>query len=239
MEDKMKNLAITLLLLSCALVVVASAQKEQKPWTEWSKKEAEAILNDSPWGQTQIETDTSDMFFRPGAKEHGGTRGSETNQATSVKYHIRFLSAKPIRHAIARSILLGNAAQSEQMAASMRDFVERNFDQWIAVAVTFESRDQRYLGPAAQAFGSTTAEVLKNNTYLERKDGKRVFLQMYQAPNADGLGAKFIFPRIVDGKPFLDRESGEVRFVSEVSNKIKMNMRFKVSEMIYDGQLEY
>jgi hypothetical protein len=248
MEDKMKNLAITLLLLSCALVVVASAQKKPKPWTEWSKKEAEAILNESAWGQTQIETDTSEMFFRPQADPNvkpkaldpaRDARGGATNQATSVKYRIRFLSAKPIRQAIARAILLGNPAQSEQMAASMRDFVERKFDQWIAVAVTFESRDQRYLGPATQAFGSATAEVLKNKTYLERKDGKRLFLQMYQAPGADGLGAKFIFPRVVDGKPFLDRESGEVRFASEVSNKIRMDMRFKVSEMVYDGQLEY
>ena len=235
----MKKMAISLLLLASAAAAVAVAQKKPKPWTEWSKKDAEAILNDSPWGQTQIETDTSDMFFRPGAKEGGGSRGSETNQATSVKYRIRFLSARPIRQAIARSILLENRTENPQVAASMRNFVERNFDEWIAVAVTFESRDQRYSGPATQAFGSVTANVLRNNTYLERKDGKRVFVQMYQPPSQDGLGAKFIFPRIVDGQPFLNHESGEVRSASEVSNKIKLNMRFKVSGMIYDGQLEY
>src|SRR5205809_7517695 len=40
------------------------AQK-QKPWTEWSKKEAGKTLNESPWGQTQTETDTSQMTYSP------------------------------------------------------------------------------------------------------------------------------------------------------------------------------
>ena len=57
-------------------------------------------------------------------------------------------------------------------------------------------------------------------------------------PGADGLGAKFIFERIVDERPFLNRESGEVRFVSEIAD-VSLNIRFKVADMMYDGKLEY
>jgi hypothetical protein len=45
--------------VSACLVVamfacVALAQKD-KPWTEWTRKDVEKTLNDSAWGQTQME----------------------------------------------------------------------------------------------------------------------------------------------------------------------------------------
>lgn len=246
----MKQLIVILFLLTTAWPLVNGGQKKLKPWNEWSKKDAETILNDSGWGQTQVETDTSELFFRPQGAPNtltgpGNTdpnrdeRGGATNQATSVKYRIRFLSAKPIRQAVARLIELEQPTSNNQVRAFMKDFVERRFDRWIAVTVSFESSDQRYLAQAAQAFNSAVAEVLKNNTFLERKDGKRLFLHTYQAPTQDGLGAKFIFTRTFVGRPFLNDESGEVRFVSEVSKNIKLDRRFRVAEMMFDGQLEY
>jgi hypothetical protein len=249
-----KRLQSSLTLVVLLVTLIASttpitAQKKSKPWQEWSRKDAEAILNDSPWGKTQTETDISEMMFRPQGAPDPRTgasnadpvrdeRGGASNQATTVKYRIRFLSAKPIRQAFARVIALDQPTEDPKVKAYMNDFVNRQFDRWIAVTVSFESRDQRYSGVALQTFGSATTDSLKNKTYLERKDGKRLFLHMYQAPTSDGLGAKFIFERIVDERPFLNQESGEVRFVSELG-KIKLDMRFKVVEMTYDGQLEY
>lgn len=244
----MKKSIVALLLLATS-VSLNSAQKRLKPWQEWSRKDAEAILNDSPWGKTQTDTDISEMMFRPQAAPDARSgasnsdplrdeRGGSTNQASVVKYRIRFLSAKPVRQAFARLISLDQPDENSKVKASLNEFVARQFDRWIAVSVGFESRDQRYSGVAVQAFASATSASLKNKTYLERKDGKRLYLHLYQPPTADGLGAKFIFDRFVDERPFLNPESGEVRFVSEVG-KIKLDMRFKVGEMTYDGQLEY
>jgi hypothetical protein len=201
------------------------------------------------------------MFFsptRPGASSVGqstGTRSSTasdqqsinnnradrgaTNQAISVNYRIRFLSAKPIREAISRLIVLNQDKPNEGLVEQMQTFVDRDFSQYIVVIVTFDSTDARFSGPALQAFGSATADTLRNKTYLERKDGKRLFLMDYRAPIGDGLGAKFVFPRMVDGKPFLDETSGNVRFVSDVTDKIKLNVKYKISDMIYNGKLEY
>jgi hypothetical protein len=239
----MNKIAVTLLLV-CALAVGISAQKKMKPWTEWSEKEAQKILDNSPWGQTQSDVDTSEMFYTPTTQSGGGNSASRieqgaTNQATGVNFRIRFLSAKPIRQAFARLVELKQKTPNPELSEQLRSFVERDFSQWIVVAVNYDSRDGRYSGPVMQALNSANIGLLQNKTYLEIKGGKRLFLQDYKAPINDGMGAKFIFPRMVDGEPFIKPDSGEVRFYSEVGKTIKLNMRFKVSEMIYEGKLEY
>jgi len=90
-----------------------------------------------------------------------------------------------------------------------------------------------------QVFNSVNTGLIKNNTYLEVKGGRRLFLQQYQPPTKDGLGAKFVFPRIFEEKVFITPESGDLRFYSELSNNLKLNMRFKVADMMYEGKLEY
>lgn len=234
----MRRLAIILVSM-CVCVGLVSAQKKFKPWTEWSEKDAKAILEDSPWAHTQVETDTSEMYFSPTAQANSGagtSRGAQgaTNQATNVNFHIRLLSAKPIRQALSRSI----TAKQPQMADAMKAFVDRDFGEFIVVAVSWDSTDQRYSGPAMQLFNSANTGLLKNKTFLEVKGGQRNFLGQYIAPQTDGLGAKFIFPRVIDEKPFVPGD-GELRFYSEFSPNIKLNMRFKLSEMTYEGKLEY
>ena len=246
------------LLLTTLLLGAGSAQN--KPWTEWTKAEAEKILNSSAWGQTQTDTDTSEMMYSPTSQTGGssstrsGVLGTQSdrqsvnnnrvtqganNQAISVNYHVRLLSAKPVRQAFMRVIELTQKTPDEELLGGLRAFVDRDFSEFIVVAVTFDSTDGRYSGPALQAFASSNAGKLKNNTYLERKDGKRVFLMQYHAPINDGLGAKFIFPRIVDERKFLNAESGSFRFYSEMTAQLKLNVSFKMSDMMYSGQLEY
>jgi hypothetical protein len=249
---------ILAVLLTALLLGAGSAQ--QKPWSEWTKVEAEKILNNSAWGQTQTDTDTSEMMYSPtsqsgiGSSTRPGVSGTTTdrqsinssraaqgakNQAISVNYHVRLLSAKPVREAFMRVIQLAQKTPDKELLEDLQSFVQRDFSEFIVVAVGFDSTDGRFSGPALQAFASANLGTLKNKTYLERKDGKRVFLMQYQAPINDGLGAKFIFPRIVDEKKFLTAESGSFRFYSEVNGQLKLNVAFKLSDMMYDGRLEY
>jgi hypothetical protein len=246
------------LCLACVLAVGSSAQKQVKPWVEWSKKDVQKMLDDSPWGQTQVEEDTSEMFYRPSTQQQtatttgtsrgttvtdtrGGVKrgeedGSALNQATGVKFRIRWLSAKPIRQALARQIALKDGKWNDQLRA----FAEGSPENRAVIAVWFESNDQRFSGRMMQAFNAGTTAVLKNNTYLERKDGQRIFLQEYVSPQQNSLsGALFIFPRTVNNQPLLTLESGDVRFVSEFNKDLKLNMKYKVAEMLYEGVLEY
>lgn len=235
------------------------AQSTHGPWMEMSKKDAEKLLTDSPWSQTQVDTDASELFFsptRPGAASPGRSSAASSatgqasinnnradrgavNQAVEVKYRICFLSAKPIREALARMVIAAQHEPDADLISSLQAFVQRDFSPYIVIAVSIDSNDQRYLGPIMQQVNSATAGSMKNNAYLETPDGRRLFLTGYQAPIADGLGAKFIFPRRPQGEEFLKSETNAVRFVAEFSDNFKLNMRFKVSDMIYDNKREY
>jgi hypothetical protein len=230
-------------------LVTVTAQEKGKPWNEWSKKDAEKVLNDSPWAQTQTDTDTSQMFYSPTSDPRlSGVRNSSvtqarigegaTNQAVNVKFCVRFFSARPIRQALVRLIELQQKPTPE-VAQKLSNFADVQSADSIIVTVTFESNDQRYSGTVMQAFNSAATGTLKNDSYLERNDGKRLFLEEYVPPGKDGFGARFIFLRHLDGQTFITRDTGEVRFYAQYSNGIKIDRRFKVADMIYKGGLEF
>lgn len=210
---------------------------------EWSKKYAEKVLTDSPWAQTQVDTNLTEMFYSPtspnASAPNRSTRSVEgaVNQEMKLTYHIRFFSARPIRQALARLYQIQNP--DEQKNERLRTFAEMEPTDLIILTVAFESPDGRFSGKVMQTFNSAVTAILKNKTYLERSDGARLFLQEYVPPGRDGFGARFIFPRNVDGKPFIDQSTREIRFFSEYNESLILNMRFKVTEMLYNGRLEY
>ena len=242
-----KFLFAGLLLMICA---VAAAAQKTKPWTEWSEKEADKVLNDSGWAQTQSEGDSAPQSTSSSAITATTTarredsniaaasrvESGEKKDSPSVHYRVRLLSAKPIRAAIIRKIELQGAPA--ERVAQMRAFVDRDFSDYIVVTISIEG-DKRRAAPSIQELMTNDPEAFKTVAYLERKDGKRVTLMEYRAPIQDNLGAKFVFPRKLEGKPFIDTDSGEMHFVTQLGKNTKINRRFKVSEMTFEGKLEY
>lgn len=242
----------SLLLALCASAVFA---QKAKPWTEWSEKEAARILNDSPWGQTQTEgredaPSASSAITSVAGPRRDTERVLSSNDANrvesgqqkadrTIRYRTRFLSAKPVRGAFARILLLKRAEPDEKFTTQLQGFVDRDFGDYVVIALTAEAADPKLVGPTMELLTSATAETLKEKIYLERKDGKRLVLHDYRAPGPDGMGAKFVFLRTLDGQPFLTTESDNVRFFAQFSEKMKLNVKYKVSDMVYDGKLEY
>lgn len=239
--------AATIIFLAVGLCGAVIGQKQVTPWNQWSEKDAQKILNNSPWGQTYTETDTSEMFFDPTSQTGRGDSGSRrnqgaTNQAVSVNFRIRFFTARPIRQAIVRMLQLQQPNLGKDALDRLDAFANLGSDRWIIVAVAFDSTDQRFANPVMQALGAATTELVKNDGYLERADGRKIFINEYVPPGKDGFGARFIFDRLVDEKPFLNEKSESVRFHTQFaigSTGIKLDRRFKVSDMIYNGNLEY
>ena len=250
-------------LLCCACVcllagaLAVAAQWDKKTPTEWSEREAQKLLNDSPWAQTQTFSDLSQMTGN-NALNSGQSRVA---QEVHVNFRVRFLSAKPVRQAVVRDMELKQKGKLDpQLAAQLKAFAAADFPDFIVITVVCDAAQRTLQLQEAQALlqNRTTAD-LKNNTYLELKNGTRLFLKEYQPPRNDGLGARFIFPRLVSEAPFLSANSGEVRFYSELSPagaggattrlgaagnasgsiNYKVNLRFKVAEMNYLGKLEY
>jgi hypothetical protein len=222
---------VPVVLLICALSI--SAQWNKKPYTEWSEKESLKLLNDSPWCQTQALTvqTTGQAPLASGA--------SRVAEAFNVNLRIRFLSAKPVRQAISHLMEIKNGQISAHLAAQLKAFAAADFPDYIVITVTSESdRANSLLQQTQAAFYKRTTNELKNNTYL-LAGGQRVFIKEYQPPGQDGLGARYIFPRLVEGKPFITPETGDVLFRSEPGGSLVLNMRYKVKEMMFDGKLEY
>jgi len=238
-----KKLAITLITLMAAAAV--AQKKDEKPWTEWSKKDAEKMLSDSPWAKAQTDTDTSEMFFTPGqggpdvGRSSAGNRDfhGATNQAVNISFQARFFSARPVRQALARVMELNNKPPAD-VVTKLHQFAEMQSTSSIIVTVTYSSSDQRYSGIVMQEFNSANTGALKNDAYLQRADGKQLFLEEYVPPGKDGFGARFIFLREVDGEPFIKDANGDVRFYAKFPNGIKIDRRFKLADMMYQGQLE-
>lgn len=236
-----------LLLVLCAC---SAFGQKSKPWTELTEKEVAKILNDSPWGQTQTEGEESrpeqttaiTQVAAPSSANRQLSREGEAPEARPsrvIKYRTRLLSAKPVRAAFARFLLLKKPDADNSLATQLQAFVDRDFADYVVVVLTPEAEDPKVVGPTMQFLTAATADVLKDKVYLERKDGKRLMLADYRPPGPDGMGAKFVFMRMVEGKPFLTPESDNVRFFAQLSEKMKLNVKYKISDMMYDGKLEY
>lgn len=242
----MKSATKVLLILSgLGMTLGATAQDKIKPWMQWTVKDAEKILYDSGWGQTQTNSVISAQM-----------------DVQKVNLRVHFLSAKPIRQAILRIMELASPKASPEQIQEAWALVDRTFDKTIVVAVTYDGNDPGMIGPVFQALAGGVTATLKNNTYLEIKGGRRLFLQEYQPPSGDGLGAKFIFSRFFEDKTFIDPKADWVRFFArfpapsliagttwnptsgasgqmEGSRPLTINVRFKIADFECNGVMVY
>jgi len=245
------------ILLLCSAFVLfaanAASQKDQKekPWTEWSEKEALKMMTDSAWAQSVTEyteppadgsaitaTQSRNAAGSTNPKADSGETLGRKNAALSLKYHVAFLTAKPVRAAFIRLMELRRPDTPAERVAELRSFVEKDLGDYIVVSLIVDGTDRQKVEPAKKYLGGANQATFKDIAYLERKDGKRVALMDYKAPGSDPMGAKFVFPRTLEGQPFLDANSGEVRVYMEIG-KTKLNRRFKIAEMMYGGKLEH
>jgi hypothetical protein len=236
----MKKLLI--LLLALYLVVSSAvAQTKLKPWKEWSKTEAEKVLNDSPWAHPQVDMDLTD----PNRLNRSRVVGIGNEDARSrlneerVAYYIRIYSARPIRQAFIRLLQLQQPNIDSETLARMNAFAEKQPEDSIVMAVHVDGPDTKPIEKVMQVLRTESTGTLRSVSYLERSDGKRVYLTQYVPPGRDGVGARFIFPRKLDGRPFLNSTFASIRFISELGSSIKFDMIFKVKEMLMDGEVEY
>jgi hypothetical protein len=161
-----------------------------------------------------------------------------------------------------RIIELSDKPPDDAASQKMGAWANLRADDQIIVSVAHESTDKGSLSLLTRALASVTTESLKTSVYLERKDGKRLYMTEYVPPSKDLFGARYKFPRTIDGQPFLRPDSGVIRFHAELvpkapeasgngtpspttdssrsaSPKFRVDVKFKVAEMIYNGDLEY
>src|SRR5262245_8261201 len=144
MSTTKRWLMLTIAVVLAALPIEAAIQWDKKAHTEWSEKEAQKVLNDSPWGKTQVFTSPVTLFRGPTSGRQGVGQPTSANNAnaTHVNFRIRFLSAKPIRQAVGRMMqLTQRESMSEALATQMKTFVSGEFLELVVITVTCDSNE--------------------------------------------------------------------------------------------------
>lgn len=232
--------------LALFLVMAATAAaQEGKSWTDWSKKDVQKMLNDSAWGQTYTQlpperTDTTVITnTRPGMVGSRSGESGEPPASKSIHYRARLLSARPVREAFSRFVLLAQPSAGADLKEQLQAFIDRDFGDFLVIAWSAESEDARAQKGFEAVLMRLNAEVLKDKVTLERKDGKSAALIDYKVPGSDGMGGKLVFSKTLDGQPFLAGGDETLKLNIQLNEKQKMTFRFKASAMNYNGKLEY
>jgi hypothetical protein len=145
----------------------------------------------------------------------------------------------------------------DEMAPEQRAEFDSRFKRALAldvsdrviVAIEFSSNDPDATRDMKQFLATARTETIKQSVYLIGEHTGRVSLKEYFPPSSDGTGAKFVFPRVLNGKPVIAAGDKEARFEFLVplvdrnaggqTNREKLSVPFKVDKMVYKGELSY
>lgn len=225
-------------ILACFSLLLAADFWEEKPWTEWDKDDALELLQDSPWAEvyTIRGAGSSMSVLGPGSagdltSAAPSERETGRGQASRI-YYLRFQSAKPVRMAVARLQTDGGEVSGE-VGARLQEFVDTHPAPGHVVLVL---RIQQ--GMDATALKAATTDLLKNNAYLLlKKSKKRIYVKQYVPPK-DNLEAIFVFDRMENGEDLFTVEEDEVRAIIEIDRQTKINQKFELKDMVFEGQVE-
>ncbi len=228
------------IVVSGALIAGVCVAKDfwQQSFEKWNTKQVVTMLGDSPWAKSQTAA-----IPIPGINS-----GAYGEKELYVTLTARFFSALPVRQAYVRMMELQNhyddmqAGEREEFAKRFTRALKLDVSDRVIVAAEFASNLPDWNRDAKQYFEANSAQTLKQNVYLIVPRIGRVQMVEYYPPSNDGTGAKFVFPRFVDGQPILtpgDKEASIEYFFSSASFSDKFLIRFKVDQMSYQGNLSY
>jgi len=257
---KSKTISVLSALLLLSSLAVAKEWWEKKSYDKWSKKDVNRMLDESPWGK--IHTVTIMNPATEGASRSFEDLGrGDLEREKHSRFHLRFLTAKPVRMAFVRNIMMN--AKGEVNREMLEKYVEQANDDYIIVAMqvsTIPEGSSTFQGYMA-ALNHLRVPDLVNNTALSTDSGKRVYVSHYEPPGRDGLGAKFIFKRrLPNGSPLISGDDKEIRFETTIEltedfaitglppsdpqrsidhkRADRIYMKYDLRKMIFDGKLE-
>lgn len=205
----------------------------EAPYEEWTRPQVVKLFNDSPWAQLQTNTVES-------------MRGSRGQNEFHYAFTVRLLSARPMREAYYRMLQLMN--NYDELPPERRKELDTRIN-WllddeqvkdqVVVSVAFKSDDPDGSRNVKRFLDTATTDTLNQSVYLFSSRG-RDDLMKYVPAGQEGVGARFIFPRQLNGAPLLQPGDKELRFefyVPPIGQKLMV--WFKPSKMTYKGGLAY
>lgn len=206
---------------------------ETKPYTEWTLKEVEKILqNKSPWTQTHL-LDTAPTSVQIGSTSTGGGKGGGD---VTTKVIINWF-ARPIREATARYQIL----QNPKITKAQLDAILSRNPKFIEVMVTDLPLGRGGRGARGGSGSASGADEeiakFKESTFLQTKAGQKIPIANMVMPRGRGEALTLQFARELDGKPTMTAEDQEITLSIRIGEKI-YKFKFKLAEMMVSGKLE-
>ncbi len=234
---------LSLLLLAAASLLTAADFWLAKPYTEWSDKELQKLMTDSPWAKTVTITPivlptaggdapppSRDLSSGKGGGKGGGGGGGQTAAATQT-YIIHFMSGVPMKQG-AQKIRLGKEAAS---SAESRALIEREEKEYIVVVSVAASSTGRGGGHGKSSLSSDALkQAMTECTLASKEKGSRTptSVQMREGVNG-GVDAFLFFPR---NDPFTIND-GDVEVAFKFAGST-IKQKFHLREMVFNGKLE-
>ena len=200
-------------------------------------EKAVEVLNLSPWARQETYT-------RVISGVGSGISGEKEIYNT---FYVRFLSARPIREAYARiqQIHYGydkmSPDEKRRFDRAQSANLEMNVSRWIVVSVSFRSNDPNEESSMRRFFQSETVQTLKTKAFLSTQAFPQLELSAYFPPREESVGAKFVFPREVNGVPVVtkDCENVTLELLEIAGANSRLRAIFDVKSMIVNGELIY
>jgi hypothetical protein len=269
-EQSLKRAALAAVFgaaLCCAVVIAAAvstaAQEEPwagKPFREWTKREAERVLSDSPWTQTQTVKVRGERRLQSvaGSAVPGATGSADPSLRTSVgaaeapvdfSFTLRLRSGLPVRQALVR------LRQLEAGYDKMRESERAAFDaktkglldcpacaDFYVVTLSARSKQEPGADPVFTTLKGARLEDLKRYVYLANDRGERRPLVNIIPPKVPGDEAIFYFARLDEkGAPLFTAANRRLIFnlsdgeVNTVSNLFEVDL----SRVTIGGRVEF
>lgn len=207
----------------------------REPFNKWNMSRAVQVLNVSPWAKQETFTQVIS----------GVGSGISGEKEIYNTYYVRFLSARPIREAYARiqQIQHGYDKMSPEKKRQFEEAQSSNLDmdvsRWIVVSVSFRSNDPNEESSVRRFFQSETVKTLKTKAFLSTTSCPQVELSAYFPQREESVGAKFVFPREVNGVPVLTKGCPNIalELLDVPGTSARLRSTFAVGPMIVDDQL--
>ena len=155
------------------------------------------------------------------------------------------MSALAVRQAYVRWLEIRNNYDSmspqgkQELDSKVNGLLNADVSQEVVIAVSFQSNMPETMRDIQRFFDTATAPTLSQSAYLYTPRG-RVDLLKYFPAGGEATGARFIFPRVLNGQPPLQPGDKQMRFevyVPPINNTVRVG--FDPRKMVFQGKLDY
>lgn len=229
------SLSVIALLFASILTAGTAEIPSDEPYWKWTLEKAVQVLNSSAWARQET-------FTRVVGGVGSGVSGEKEIYNT---FYVRFLSARPIREAFVRIQQIQHnydgftAEEKKRFDGLTRPNLEMDTSEWVVVTVAFRSNDPNEESGVRRYFQAQTKETLKTRAFLSTQRFSQVEIAAYFPPREEGVGAKFVFPREINGVPLIagngDRITFELTDVPGANPRLRST--FSIRPMVVDGKV--